>query len=121
MDVKQQIFDTPRALRETIEKGRPEYEALVRRVRWGDGPIFIVGSGASFLSAWTGVYAFESLLGWPVMARPALEFQAYSASVMRLRSVFLAVSNSGETRETLDAVRAARARDAQVLALTNNP
>ncbi|MGD0697732.1 MAG: SIS domain-containing protein [Terriglobia bacterium] len=121
MDIRQQVLDTPRALRETLEKGRPEYEALVRRVRWGDGPIFIVGSGASFLSALTGVYAFESLLGWPVMARPALEFQAYSASVMRLRSVFLAVSNSGETRETLDAAGAARARDAQVLALTNNP
>lgn len=120
MDLRQQILDTPRALRDTIEKGRPEFEALVRRVRWGDGPVFMVGGGTSFLSALTGVHAFESLLGWPVIARPAPEFAVYSSAALRQRSVVLAVSNSGETRETLEAVRAARARGAVVLALTNN-
>ena len=121
MDIKQQIHDTPRALRETLEKAKLDYDSLVRRVRWGEGPIFIVGNGASFYSALAGVYAFESLLGWPVIARPALEFAAYSAPIIKARSVFLAVSNSGESRETLYAVRVARDHGAQVLALTNNP
>jgi glucosamine--fructose-6-phosphate aminotransferase (isomerizing) len=120
MDLRQQILDTPRALRDTLEKGRPEYEALVRRVRWGEGPIFIVGSGTSFFSALTGVHAFESLLGWPAIARSAPEFEVYSSAALRPRSVVFAVSKSGETRETLEAVRAARARGAVVLALTNN-
>jgi glucosamine--fructose-6-phosphate aminotransferase (isomerizing) len=121
MDLRQQILDSPRALRETLEKGRPEFESLVRRVPWGEGPIFMVGAGSSYLATLTGVYAFEGLLGWPVIARPSSDFEAYAVSVLRPRSVLLALSNSGETPATLDAARAARSRKAVVLALTNNP
>lgn len=121
LDLRQQILDSPRALRDTLEKGRPEFESLVRRVPWGEGPIFMVGSGSSYLAALTGVYAFEGLLGWPVIARPSSDFESYAIPVLRPRSVLLAISNSGETVATLDAVRAARSRKAVVLALTNNP
>ena len=121
VDLRQQILDSPRALRETLEKGRPEFESLVRRVPWGGGPIFMVGAGSSYVAALTGAYAFEVLLGWPVIARSSLDFEAYAASAMRPRSILLALSNSGETSATLDAARAARNRKAVVLALTNNP
>lgn len=121
MDIRQQILDSPRALRETLEKGRPEFESLVRRVPWGEGPIFMVGAGSSYLATLTGAHAFEGLLGWPVIARPSSDFEAYAVSVLRQRSVVLAISNSGETVATLEAARAARNRKAVVLALTNNP
>lgn len=118
MDLKAEILDIPRALRETLEKGRPEYDALVRRTRWGDGPIYIVGSGSSLMAGLTAAYAFESLLGWPAVVREAAVFQAYSASVLRPRSVLLAISRSGEDPETLKVAEMARARRATVLALT---
>ena len=121
MDIRQEILDIPRALRETLEKGRPEYEALVRRTRWADGPIYVLGSGAAQRVGLTGTYAFESLLGWPVIARSASDFATYSLSVLRPRSVVLAVSKSGESAETLETARAARARGAVLLGLTNNP
>lgn len=121
MDNRQAILDTPQALGETLEKGRSEYEALVRQTRWGEGPIHIIGSGASYLAGLTGAYAFESLLGWPTVVRSATVFKTYAASVLRPRSIVLALSPSGETEETLDAARMARSRGATVLALTNNP
>ncbi len=121
MDVKQEIYDTPRALRETLENGRAEYEGLVRQTRWGEGPIHILGCGPSYLAGLTGAYAFESLLGWPAVVRPATVFKTYAASVLRPRSIVLALSPSGETEETLDAARTARSRGATVLALTNSP
>jgi glutamine---fructose-6-phosphate transaminase (isomerizing) len=121
MDFRQQILDSPRALRETLEKGRAEYESLVRRVPWGDGPIFMVGAGSSYFATLTGAHAFESLLGWPVIARASSDFEAYAVPVLRPRSVVLVLSNSGETVATLEAARAARSRKAVVLALTNIP
>ena len=121
MDLHQQVLSGPRDLRETLEKGRPEFEAMVRRIRWGDGPLFVVGAGPSYFAALTCVYAFEGLLGFPVVARRSGDFEAYSTSVLRPRSVVLVLSNSGETADTLDAARAARARGAIVLAMTNNP
>lgn len=118
MDLRQEILDIPRALGETLEKGRREYDALVRQTRWGDGPVFMVGSGGSLVAGLTGAYAFESLLGWPVVVREAALFEAYSASVLRPRSVLVALSESGESAETLAVARMARSHGAKVLAFT---
>src|SRR5712692_9265555 len=120
MDFKQEILDVPRALEEMLEKGRPQYEAVVRATRWGDGPIYVVGSGASFLAASTAASSFETLLEWPVVARSAKAFAAYGLALLRPRSVLLALSHSGECEDVLNVARAARARGATVLALTEN-
>lgn len=120
MDVRQEIRDAPRVLKETLEKGRPEFEALIRRTRWGEGPVYIIGSGVSYHAALAGRLGFEELLGWPVVARRSAEFAAYSASLIRPRSVLLAISPSGESEETVAAARQARARGAVVLALSQN-
>jgi fructoselysine-6-P-deglycase FrlB-like protein len=118
LDVRGEIRDAPRALRQTLEKGRPEFESLVRGTRWGDGPLYIVGSGSSYPAALAGLSAFESLLGWPVVVSRAANFLAYSAPLIRPRSVVLAVSLSGEADKTLEAALQARSRGAAVLALT---
>jgi len=118
-DIRQQFLNLPRALRETVEKGRPEYEELVRRTRWGEVPIHMVGSGPSFAVGLAGAYAFESLLGWPVVARTPEEFQAYSQSGLRARSILFVLSWEGSS-ELLELVRTAKAHGATVLALTSN-
>ncbi len=118
MDVRGEIRDAPRALRQTLEKGRPEFESLVRGTRWGDGPLYILGSGPSYPAALAGLCAFEGLLGWPVVVSRAANFLAYSASLIRPRSVVLAVSLSGEADKTLEAALQARSRGAALLALT---
>lgn len=121
VDLRQEVLDLPRALAETFAKGRAEYEALARRTRWGEGPIYVVGSGASYLAGLSAAPAFEALLGWPVLARPTTAFRGYGLSLLRPRSVLLAVSQAGEADETLELARAARARGALILALSANP
>ena len=121
MSIRQEILNIPEALRETLEKGRPEFEEVIRQTRWASRPIFMVGSGSSHLAALAGALAFESLLGLPVVARRALDFRAYSTTALERRSILFALSQSGESAETLEAARAARRRGAVVLALTGNP
>lgn len=113
------IAEIPRALAETLTKGRTEFEAALRRVRWGETPIYLIGTGLSRIVAESGAMALESMLGWPAVARDAVEFEAYSLGLLRPRSVVLAVSESGETAATLGAASAARTRGAQILALTH--
>jgi len=121
MNIRQEILNAPESLRETLEKGRPEYEAVVRATRWTARPLYLVGRGASYIAALAGGLAFESLLGLPVIVRRALDFRAYSASALDARSVLLAVSQSGESRDVLECARAGRRRSATVLALTSSP
>jgi len=115
--IRQEISDIPRALRETLDKGRPEYEELVRRTRWGEGPIYILSDDSSWPCALTGAYAFESLLGWPVVARPASVFLNYGRVMVRPRSIILAISSNADSEALLEAARAARSRGAVLLVL----
>lgn len=118
-DVKRELVGIPQALRETLEKGSPEYEALVRETRWGEGPIYVVAAGSSWSSALACAYAFESLLGWPVVARPAAVFRTYGLSVLRPRSILLIMSSLESSDEFVDLARAARSRGATVLVLSD--
>ena len=118
MDLRNQVHGAPRALRETLGKGSREFEEVVRRTRWGNGPLFIVGCGSSYAAALTGTYAFEELLGWPVVAAHAANFSHFTASVLRPRSVVLVIAGAGESGEMIEVVRQARTRGASVLAMT---
>ncbi len=121
MDVKKDLLELPRALRETLEKGGPEYDKLVRQTRWGDGPIYVIGSDSAAAS--TAGYAFEALVGVPAVVREPEDFRNYTLSVLRPRSIVLAIESPGlgAIAATLEAVHAAKSRDAKVLALTDDP
>lgn len=121
MDVRREILGIPQALRDTLEKGRPEYEALVRKTPWGEGPIYIVGCGSSLLSGLTAGYAFESMLGWPVVTRSGAVFRTYTLPVLRPRSVLLMFSSADDSDEMVEAARSARSRGVVLLAMTSDP
>jgi glucosamine--fructose-6-phosphate aminotransferase (isomerizing) len=121
METRAKILEIPRLLRQTLEKGVREYETLIRHVRWGEAPIYICGCGASLPVGMAGAYLFEWLAGWPVLARSAKVFEAYTLSTLRPRSVVVVISASGEDPEGLEVVRIARSRGAALLALTRNP
>ena len=118
METRAKILEIPRLLRDTLEKGAHEYETLIRRVRWGESPIYICGCGASLPLSAAGAYLFEWLAGWPALARSANVFEAYSVLALRARSVVLVISASGEDAESLETARLARLRGAVPLALT---
>jgi glucosamine--fructose-6-phosphate aminotransferase (isomerizing) len=120
METRAKIFEIPRLLRDTLEKGAREYETLIRGVRWGESPIYICGCGASLPLSPAGAYLFEWLTGWPALARSAGAFEAYSVLALRARSVVLVISAFGEDAESLETVRIARSRGAVPLALTRS-
>lgn len=121
MDLKHEVLDIPRALKETLEKGRAEYEEVVRRTRWGEGPLFLIAAGASYYNALSAVHAFESMLGWPAIARRAEEFQAYPISAVRARPVLFVSGAPGGEDAILNAARMTKANGARILALTSDP
>jgi glucosamine--fructose-6-phosphate aminotransferase (isomerizing) len=121
MGSRQQIQDIPNALRATLEKARTEYEAAARQVRWGDGPVYVSGTGSCAPLGMAAGYAFEVFLGWPVVARPVEVFETYALSLFRPRSVLLMIAAAGEWPEALELLRVARQRGSTLIVLTNTP
>jgi len=121
MGSRQQIQDIPSALRVTLEKARTEYETAVRQVRWGDGPVYVSGTGSCAALGVAAGYAFEMFLGWPVVARPVEVLRTYALSLLRPRSVLVMISAGGEGAEAQELFRVARQRGSTLVVLTNAP
>jgi glucosamine--fructose-6-phosphate aminotransferase (isomerizing) len=80
--------------------------------------VFIVACGSSYLSGLVGKYAIERWTRLPVQIEVASEFR-YRDPVLGRTTLVIAISQSGETADTLEAVRHARSQRARVLAVTN--
>jgi glucosamine--fructose-6-phosphate aminotransferase (isomerizing) len=121
MRSRQQIQDIPNALRVTLEKARSEYEAAVRQVRWGDGPVYVSGTGSCASLGMAAGYAFETFLGWPVVSRPVEILRSYALSLLRPRSVLVMIAAAGDWPDALELLRVARKHGSTLVVLTNTP
>ena len=80
--------------------------------------VVIVACGTSYHAGLLGRYAIESWARRPVEMDIASEFR-YRDPVLSERDLVIGISQSGETADTLAAMRLARERGAKVLAITN--
>jgi glucosamine--fructose-6-phosphate aminotransferase (isomerizing) len=97
----------------------PEIGIPEQRLREIDR-VVIVACGTSYHAGLAARVALEQWAGIPVEVEPASEFR-YRAPLIARDSLILGITQSGETADTLAAMRLARASGATVLALTNVP
>ena len=121
MENRQQIQEIPGALRMTLEKARAEYGSAIRKVRWGDGPVYVCGEGNFAALGLAAGYALEMFPGWPVVARPVEVFQNYGLPLLRPRSVLVMISAAGEWPEAQEFASGVRERGCTLVVLTNAP
>jgi glucosamine--fructose-6-phosphate aminotransferase (isomerizing) len=120
-----EIQEQPAAIRETLG-GRLQEDGLLHLdelsmsdedIR-GIEQVVIIACGSSYHSGLVGKYAIERWCRLPVQVEMASEFR-YRDPVVGRNTLVIAVSQSGETADTLEAVRHARSQKAWVLAVTN--
>jgi glucosamine--fructose-6-phosphate aminotransferase (isomerizing) len=120
-----EIHEQPAALRDTLagrlrEDGTVDLsevgfgDEFLRRVR----RIFIVACGTSYHAGLIVSYAIEQLARVPVQIDVASEFR-YRQPVFDPDTLVIGITQSGETADTLAAMRLAREAGSPVLALTN--
>ncbi|MGH8162119.1 MAG: glutamine--fructose-6-phosphate transaminase (isomerizing) [Gammaproteobacteria bacterium] len=109
-----EIFEQPRAIGETLEErvanGRvleasfgPQAAELFERVR----AVHIVACGTSYHAGLVARYLIESLAALPVAVEVASEFR-YRQPAVSGGTLFVTISQSGETADTLAALRLAK-------------
>jgi glucosamine--fructose-6-phosphate aminotransferase (isomerizing) len=80
--------------------------------------VILVACGTSWHSALVGEYLIESLARVPVEVEYASEFR-YRNPILRDGDVVIAISQSGETADTLAAIREAQEQDTMTLGVCN--
>ncbi|MFM2172013.1 MAG: hypothetical protein RI957_2242 [Verrucomicrobiota bacterium] len=121
-----EIHEQPESLRNAI-RGRLDF-SLGSSVLSGMGTsprelaeinrIVLIGCGTSLHSGLIGEYAFEDLADTPAEVQQAAEFR-YRNPIIGRSDLVIAISQSGETADTLAAVREANQKGAFVMGLCN--
>jgi len=120
-----EIHEQPSAIRDTLRgrfdsKGRLALDDLrVREQQFENvDKVFVVACGTAFHAGLVAKYAIEHWTRLPVEIDIASEFR-YRDPVLDRNTLTLAISQSGETIDTLEAVRHARHQQSPVIAITN--
>jgi len=82
------------------------------------GKIWIVGCGTSWHAGLVGKYLLEEMVRTPVQVDIASEFR-YRDPLVEKDDLFITISQSGETADTLAAAREAKEKGARVVAIVN--
>jgi len=113
-----EINEQPHSLRNALRLQRQYLDLLAAFLDRG-GKLFLVAAGTSYHACLAASYMFSKLARLMIMPVISSEFvEQYGASV-DIDSVALAVSQSGETYDTLKAVDHARMTAATILGVTN--
>ena len=124
--MQKEIFEQPRAVRDTLlgrisqETGKVFLDEMditgeeFRNFR----EIKIVACGTSWHAALAGKFMIERLAHIPVEVDYGSEFR-YRDPIINKNTLVIAISQSGETADTLAAQREARLKDARILAICN--
>lgn len=119
-----EIYEQPEAIRKTISPRIHEGKIILDNIALTAEKIkeidkvFIVACGTAYHVGVVGKYAFEKLLRIPVEVDVASEFR-YREPIITEKSLVIIISQSGETADTLAALRESKKHGAYVLSIVN--
>ena len=120
-----EIFEQPNAIRETIGSRLPENEPcnfedlnFSKEFLSSINKIYIVACGTAMHAGLTGKNAIEQLCNIPVSVEVASEFR-YRNPIIDENTLCIYISQSGETADTIAALKLAKSKGATTLAVSN--
>ncbi len=119
-----EIYEQPGAVRDTFSPRLKNGEIVIEELGMTDEELravkklCIVACGSAYHTGMTCKYVFEGLARIPVEVELASEFR-YRNPILEEGTLVVIISQSGETADSLAALREARARGRKVLAIVN--
>ncbi len=113
-----EIHDQPSSIRNTL-RVQDQYLELMTTFLDRAKEVFLVACGTSYHTSLAASYMFSKLAFLSTHPVAASEFIEQQGKSINIDSTILAISQSGETADTLAAVEHARLHAATILALTN--
>lgn len=112
-----EIMEQKETIAQAINQDDRKILGIARKIKGAFG-VFLVGSGTSGKVCDAASYLFSEIAHKHINSVIASEFEGYKHYLKR-NSLIIAISQSGETADVLEAIDVAKAKDAKVLSLLN--
>lgn len=112
-----EIYEQPQAVKRTLQRGKDQIGDFLDFISTAE-QLYITGAGTSFYATLHGEYSFAKY-GLDSEAIISSEFVDKKIGCVDEDTTVLAVSQSGETADTLAALRKAKEKGAKITSITN--
>ena len=119
-----EMYEQPQTVRDTLNPRIKEYNVDIEELGMTDEEIrsiqkiHIVACGSAYHAGFTAKYVFEGMARIPVDVDLASEFR-YRNPILQEHDLVIIISQSGETADSLAALREAKNRGVQTLGIVN--
>ena len=119
-----EMYEQPKTIADTISPRLKSNDIVIEELKMTDeelkaiSKIHIVACGSAYHAGVTGKYVLEGLARIPVEVDVASEFR-YRNPILEEGAMVIVISQSGETADTLAALRESKARGFKVLGIVN--
>ena len=121
-----EIYEQPKAIRETMSArlAKDDSAVIMDELNWSKeylssiSKIFIVACGTAYHAGFVGKYYIEKLARIPVEVDIVSEFR-YRSPILDESTLTIVISQSGETSDTLAALKEAKRLGSKTMAITN--
>ncbi len=117
-----ELFAQPDAIRATLSLNATTLDSIAERLSAGSPAIHrvvLVGAGDSLAAMVAARFALESMLGVPCEPVQSLELAYYQAALLGAGTAVIALSSSGETTRTVEALLVAQQAGTYTVGITN--
>ncbi len=112
-----EIHEQPQAVRDALRTGQIYHDLMAVNLAKAERT-FLVACGTSYHACMAASYAFAKLAKVSCQVVVASEFEQFK-EIINSNTVVIGVSQSGETSDTLNAIREAKRRGATIMSITN--
>ncbi len=114
-----EIYEQPTALRRTLKISKDEIKKFAQILLSAEN-IYITGAGTSLFASLAGKFIISRFLGKYIQAIECSELKIQLKDCLKENSVIIALSQSGETIDTIEAIRwAKKTQNVKILSITN--
>ena len=115
--MEKEIHEQRETIIRAVSHDRKKIEKIAELIDNAFG-VFFIGSGSSYYASLASSYIFSKIARKHINVVDASEF-GYYKHFLTPKTLVVAVSQSGETADVLDAVKKAKEKNAKILAITN--
>lgn len=112
-----EIYEQQETIRKAIEQPKEIINTVTKTIKEAFG-VFFVGCGTSYHACVSAAYQFSHIAHKHINVVLASEFRNYK-EFLTDNTLVIALSQSGETADLLDAVKTAKRKNSRIIAITN--
>ena len=117
---QKEIFEIPSSLRKVIDQKKEISHIAKVIIERKTNHIFLIGAGSSYHAGFAMSYMLNRITKIPTFTEFSMEFQYLVKPILTKEDCVIGLSQSGETKDTIEAIKISKGYGCLTIGVTNN-